>query len=219
MPFRLRQAGFTLLEILVVVMLIGLLTAVIASQGNWTLSEDGLDEEAARLYDTLELLNERSLFSGQLLALRLKSNGWVPLAYDRNERDFLPIDDASLKSRALAANLSLEWQVDSLEGDQVSLSDVAENLVKKDVMAAPEGLSDQADEDGSETRSEDERDDPLPQVFFFPSGEVTPVTLSMLSNDDLDRFQRWQISALGQVSDPDNTDQEDNEGSVFEEAR
>ena len=48
MPFRLRQAGFTLLEILVVVMLIGLLTAVIASQGNWTLSEDGLDEEAAR---------------------------------------------------------------------------------------------------------------------------------------------------------------------------
>ncbi|WP_290525133.1 prepilin-type N-terminal cleavage/methylation domain-containing protein [Alcanivorax sp.] len=219
MPFRLRQAGFTLLEILVVVMLIGLLTAVIASQGNWTLSEDGLDEEAARLYDTLELLNERSLFSGQLLALRLKSNGWVPLAYDRNERDFLPIDDASLKSRALAANLSLEWQVDSLEGDQVSLSDVAENLVKKDVMAAPEGLSDQADEDGSETRSEDERDDPLPQVFFFPSGEVTPVTLSMLSNDDLDRFQRWQISALGQVSDPDNADQEDNEGSVFEEAR
>ncbi len=219
MPFRLRQAGFTLLEILVVVMLIGLLTAVIASQGNWTLSEDGLDEEAARLYDTLELLNERSLFSGQLLALRLKSNGWVPLAYDRNERDFLPIDDASLKSRALAANLSLEWQVDSLEGDQVSLSDVAENLVKKDVMAAPEGLSDQADEDGSETRSEDERDDPLPQVFFFPSGEVTPVTLSMLSNDDLDRFQRWQISALGQVSDPDNADQEDNEGRVFEEAR
>ncbi|MED5238337.1 MAG: prepilin-type N-terminal cleavage/methylation domain-containing protein [Pseudomonadota bacterium] len=219
MPFRLRQAGFTLLEILVVVMLIGLLTAVIASQGNWTLSEDGLDEEAARLYDTLELLSERSLFSGQLLALRLKSNGWVPLAYDRNERDFLPIDDASLKSRALAANLSLEWQVDSLEGDQVSLSDVAENLVKKDVMAAPEGLSDQADEDGSETRSEDERDDPLPQVFFFPSGEVTPVTLSMLSNDDLDRFQRWQISALGQVSDPDNADQEDNEGSVFEEAR
>ena len=219
MPFRLRQAGFTLLEILVVVMLIGLLTAVIASQGNWTLSEDGLDEEAARLYDTLELLNERSLFSGQLLALRLKSNGWVPLAYDRNERDFLPIDDASLKSRALAANLSLEWQVDSLEDDQVSLSDVAENLVKKDVMAAPEGLSDQADEDGSETRSEDDRDKPLPQVFFFPSGEVTPVTLSMLSNDDLDRFQRWQISALGQVSDPDNADQEDNEGSVFEEAR
>ena len=81
------------------------------------------------------------------------------------------------------------------------------------------GEEDQADEDGSETRSEDERDDPLPQVFFFHSGEVTPVTLSMLSNDDLDRFQRWQISALGQVSDPDNADQEDNEGSVFEEAR
>lgn len=66
------QAGFTLLEIMVVVMLMGLLTAVLVSQGNWTSDDRQLEEEAARLEDTLALLNERSLFSGQLLALRLK---------------------------------------------------------------------------------------------------------------------------------------------------
>jgi len=74
------QAGFTLLEIMVVVMLMGLLTAVLVSQGNWTSDDRQLEEEAARLEDTLALLNERSLFSGQLLALRLQTTGWTPLA-------------------------------------------------------------------------------------------------------------------------------------------
>ncbi len=227
MPSRARQSGFTLLEILVVVMLVGLLTAVIAGQGNWTLSEDGLDEESARLRDTLELLNERSLFSGQLLALRLRGDGWVPLAYDRNEQEFLPLNDTSLKARQLAANLSLEWQVDALEDDQVSLSDVAENLVKDDMMATPEGLSTQS-EDEREGEEDEERapeqsrkeDKELPQVFFFPSGEVTPVTVSLLSNDDLDQFRRWQVSALGQVINPDALEEEEEEqGTIFEEER
>lgn len=224
MPAPARQSGFTLLEILVVVMLVGLLTAVIAGQGNWTLSEDGLDEEASRLQDTLELLNERSLFSGQLLALKLRADGWTPLAYDRNERDFLPIDDTTLKSRTLAPSLTLEWQVDALEDDEVSLSDVAENLVKEDMMATPDDLSDQAETGEGELRSDNKsdprRDKELPQVFFFPSGEVTPVTISVLSDEELEKFRRWQISALGQVTDPDAVqDEEEDDEDPFGEER
>lgn len=224
MPAPARQSGFTLLEILVVVMLVGLLTAVIAGQGNWTLSEDGLDEEASRLQDTLELLNERSLFSGQLLALKLRADGWTPLAYDRNERDFLPIDDTTLKSRTLAPSLTLEWQVDALEDDEVSLSDVAENLVKEDIMATPDDLSDQAETGEGELRSDNKsdprRDKELPQVFFFPSGEVTPVTISVLSDEELEKFRRWQISALGQVTDPDAVqDEEEDDEDPFGEER
>lgn len=224
MPAPARQSGFTLLEILVVVMLVGLLTAVIAGQGNWTLSEDGLDEEASRLQDTLELLNERSLFSGQLLALKLRADGWTPLAYDRNERDFLPIDDTTLKSRTLAPSLTLEWQVDALEDDEVSLSDVAENLVKEDMMATPDDLSDQAETEEGELRSDNKsdsrRDKELPQVFFFPSGEVTPVTISVLSDEELEKFRRWQISALGQVTDPDAVqDEEEDDEDPFGEER
>lgn len=224
MPAPARQSGFTLLEILVVVMLVGLLTAVIAGQGNWTLSEEGLDEEASRLQDTLELLNERSLFSGQLLALKLRADGWTPLAYDRNERDFLPIDDTTLKSRTLAPSLTLEWQVDALEDDEVSLSDVAENLVKEDMMATPDDLSDQAETGEGELRSDNKsdsrRDKELPQVFFFPSGEVTPVTISVLSDEELEKFRRWQISALGQVTDPDAVqDEEEDDEDPFGEER
>ena len=191
-----RQAGFTLLEILVVVMLVGLLTAVIASQGNWTLSDDGIQEDADRLRDTLELLNERSLFSGQLVALKMTAEGWTPLEYDRDESDFVPIQDSSLRPRTLSPGLSLEWQVDSLEDEEISLADVAENLVKQDIMAS-------ADEGSEDKEKQPRADKEPPQAFFFPSGEATPLTVTILSDQEPDVYRRWQITALGLVLDPD----------------
>jgi general secretion pathway protein H len=201
------QAGFTLLEIMLVVMLMGLLTAVLVSQGNWTSDDRQLEEEAARLEDTLALLNERSLFSGQLLALRLQTTGWTPLAYDRIEGDFLPVDDTALKAHRLPPSLELVWELDDLGEDQARLSDVAETLVQDDVMAGTgEGLL-----DGEEGDESDQDDEVFPQVFFFPSGEVSPLTLTLRAYDDVEAEQRLRVSALGQFSDPDAENDEENE--------
>lgn len=201
------QAGFTLLEIMVVVMLMGLLTAVLVSQGNWTSDDRQLEEEAARLEDTLALLNERSLFSGQLLALRLQTTGWTPLAYDRIEGDFLPVDDTALKAHRLPPSLELVWELDDLGEDQARLSDVAETLVQDDVMAGTgEGLL-----DGEEGDESDQDDEVFPQVIFFPSGEVSPLTLTLRAYDDVEAEQRLRVSALGQFSDPDAENDEENE--------
>ena len=201
------QAGFTLLEIMVVVMLMGLLTAVLVSQGNWTSDDRQLEEEAARLEDTLALLNERSLFSGQLLALRLQTTGWTPLAYDRIEGDFLPVDDTALKAHRLPPSLELVWELDDLGEDQARLSDVAETLVQDDVMAGTgEGLL-----DGEEGDESDQDDEVFPQVFFFPSGEVSPLTVTLRAYDDVEAEQRLRVSALGQFSDPDAGDVEEGE--------
>ena len=98
---RTLQSGFTLLEIMVVVGLIALLSAVVVSQGNWTSDDRQLEQESARLKDTLSLLNERSLFSGQLLALRLRHDGWEPRAYDIAAADFMPIEDHARQPRPI----------------------------------------------------------------------------------------------------------------------
>lgn len=218
---RTLQAGFTLLEIMVVIALIALLSAVVVSQGNWTSDDRQLEQESARLKDTLALLNERSLFSGQLLALRLRHDGWEPLAYDIAAADFLPIEDTALKPRQIPPALELVWQLDELaDEEQASLSQVAETLVKKDTsLDLGEGLTgeDNEGEARSEQQREENRNDKededkvFPQIFFFPSGEVSPITLSMQSLDDLEYVQRWQISALGQISDPDLEQEEDDE--------
>ena len=211
------QSGFTLLEIMVVVGLIALLSAVVVSQGNWTSDDRQLEQESARLKDTLALLNERSLFSGQLLALRLRHDGWEPLAYDIAAADFLPIEDTALKPRQIPPALELVWQLDELaDEEQASLSQVAETLVKKDTSldlgedTVGEGDEEEARQQDSNRESDEEDEKAFPQIFFFPSGEVSPVTLAMQSQDDLEQMQRWQISALGQIKDPDR-EQDDGE--------
>jgi len=207
---RTLQSGFTLLEIMVVVGLIAFLSTVVVSQGNWTSDDRQLEQESARLKDTLALLNERSLFSGQLLALRLRHDGWEPLAYDIAAADFLPIEDTALKPRQIPPALELVWQLDELaDEEQASLSQVAETLVKKDISldlgedTVGEGDEEEARQQDSNRESDEEDEKAFPQIFFFPSGEVSPVTLAMQSQDDLEQVQRWQISALGQIKDPD----------------
>ncbi|PHR68005.1 type II secretion system minor pseudopilin GspH [Alcanivorax sp.] len=217
---RTLQSGFTLLEIMVVVGLIALLSAVVVSQGNWASDDRQLEQESARLKDTLSLLNERSLFSGQLLALRLRHDGWEPLAYDIAAADFLPIEDTALKPRQIPPALELVWQLDELaDEEQASLSQVAETLVKKDTSldlgedTVGEGGEAEARQRDSNNESGEEGEDEkaFPQIFFFPSGEVSPVTLAMQSQDDLDQVQRWQISALGQITDPDREQDDDDQ--------
>src|SRR5699024_10563440 len=57
--------------------------------------------------------------------------------------------------------------------------------------------------DGRPSDDEDDQDDtPLPQVYFFPSGESTPVTFTLRSRDDFDLLVKRQLTALGRVRDP-----------------
>jgi general secretion pathway protein H len=84
---------------------------------------------------------------------------------------------------------------------------VAETLVQDDVMAGTgEGLL-----DGEEGDESDQDDEVFPQVFFFPSGEVSPLTLTLRAYDDVEAEQRLRVSALGQFSDPDAENDEENE--------
>jgi general secretion pathway protein H len=123
------------------------------------------------------------------------------------EGDFLPVDDTALKAHRLPPSLELVWELDDLGEDQARLSDVAETLVQDDVMAGTgEGLL-----DGEEGDESDQDDEVFPQVFFFPSGEVSPLTLTLRAYDDVEAEQRLRVSALGQFSDPDAENDEENE--------
>lgn len=214
-----RQRGFTLMEIMVVVALVALMSAVVISQGSWVSDDNQLDQEVARLQDTLELMNESSLFSGQLMALRLRHNGWTPLAYDREEQQFMPVNRPGVERRDLPASLELVWQLDNSDNldqrgeKQLSLKDVAEKLVEDDPMGEAGGaLLDKTSQKESDSESDQEDDKPFPQVFFFPSGETSPVTLTLRSREDLEMEIRRRLTSLGQVSDPDDDNPDHREG-------
>lgn len=207
------QRGFTLLEILVVVGLIAMLSLAVLVVPVWMDDERQLDDEMARFADVLTLLNEQSLFGGRLMALRLTDQSWTPLVYDVGERRFVPAQGNGLQARRLPESLELTWQLDDLpreDEEQLGLDQVAERLVSDDPFGDDRGLlSDERDErrDGKED-DEDQDEDSLPQVFFFPSGETTPITFTIRSRGDIDLESRRALSALGRVRDPEKEQEE-----------
>lgn len=81
-----HQAGFTLLEVLLVAMLMGLVaTAVTLSMGG-ARGDRELDKQARRFMATLQQAQEYSVMDGRLLGLRVEENGWQFMSRDPKDR-------------------------------------------------------------------------------------------------------------------------------------
>ena len=115
LPGLSRMAGFTLLEVLVVIAIIGILLtiATLSVEQN---SRNVLQQEAERLQGLLQLAADEAILSGRELALqidpdrylfmRLEGENWKPLEADR-----------ILRERQLPVNIHLELQVEGVAVD------------------------------------------------------------------------------------------------------
>lgn len=153
-----RGRGFTLLELLVVVLLIGLLTsfAMLGIQGS---SPRELQrDEARRLLARMDLAREEAVLRAASLGIRFTDEGYR----------FLELRDQ-------------QWRV--LRGDRIfsphELPDgmrVAVDIDGLEVELAGErgqGADDGPGLDGG-AGSDEEEERPRPQVFFLPGGEIVP---------------------------------------------
>ena len=184
-----RSLGFTLLEVLVVVTLLALLASmVVPMMGRNTETED-LDFQAKHLKDVIQQLAENSMFRGELMALRLDENRYQPQRYNVDEQVFEPIAGNELFAEfELPANYLLEWTLaEQDDPGQSSLNQVAANLVA--------------------TENNVDKDD-LPQLYFFPSGEATPVTLILRDAEKSDEL-KLELDAVGRVEIPTDEDELD----------
>ncbi|WP_417317570.1 type II secretion system minor pseudopilin GspH [Emcibacter sp.] len=83
-----RQAGFTLVELMVVIVIIGLISAVVVLNMPSPVSE--LEEESERLAARLRLAAEESILTGQVTGVRITSRGYEFLTYHRGR--WVPLD-------------------------------------------------------------------------------------------------------------------------------
>lgn len=148
----LRSRGFTLVEILVVVVIMAVVISLAVLSIGVTGRDAQLDEESRRIEGLLGLLHERAVLEGRDFGLRIEPTGYEFLVYvpdhDRWER---MSQEQQFRHRQLPKGVSFQLQLDS---QTVVLKQVDQNL-KTDEL-------------------------PNPQIAVAASGEGTPFHLTLI---------------------------------------
>ncbi|WP_288728386.1 GspH family T2SS minor pseudopilin variant ExeH [uncultured Aeromonas sp.] len=159
-----RQAGFTLLEVLLVAMLMGLVaTAVTLSMGG-AKGDREIDKQARRLMATLQLAQEYAVMDGRLVGIRIEDNSWQFMQRQARDRKWLALaDDKQLGPVQLPDEMTLTLELEGF------------------------GWQPDPDEEREKKRDAKER---TPQLLIFPGGELTPFTLTFSQQGDDARYTR-----------------------------
>lgn len=197
--------GFSLLEIMVVAALIALLAAVAVPMLSGGGGASALQRQAERLSALLEQLNEQSLFVGELLAARLEPGGVRPLRFSHEESAFVAMKGRAggLSSLELPRGIRLEWKLEQAERRGANLRDaLGTQLASNEDGTGISRNSENREKNGTRSEQESASGEKLPQVFFFPSGEVTPLTLWLRTTGAESTRIELELNSLGRVTRP-----------------
>ncbi|MGD2055027.1 MAG: type II secretion system minor pseudopilin GspH [Gammaproteobacteria bacterium] len=142
----LTERGFSLLELLVVIVIIAILFTFTTLAIRGTSPEELIQTEAQRLDRLIQLALEEAILRGTEYGLEFKPDSYRFLLFIENTWQPLE-DDKLLRQRQLPESMEFELEIEQIDV-----------LVEK-----------QSDD----SESEDE-DRPDPQVFILSSGEITP---------------------------------------------
>lgn len=157
--------GFTLIEILVVLVIVGIIMAVAFLSFGILGDERGLDREARRMAALIELVTDEATIQGRDFGIEVMRGGYRFVENDPLLEQWFEItDDDYLRSRELEENTEFELFIE-----------------ERKVLLHTEAQETERDEDDS---ARDLTDDYLPHILILSSGEVTPFELRLLRLPD-----------------------------------
>ena len=146
-----RAHGFTLLELMIVIVIVAILFSFATLTIRTSSPEELIKEEAHRLDRLIQLVLEEAVLKNTEYGLEFKANSYRFLSY--NEGQWQAISgDKLLRERELPEEMEIEL---AIEQTDIIIGDTA----------------DSTDEDSN---NEDEEKKAKPQVFLLSSEEITP---------------------------------------------
>ena len=147
-----RNKGFTLVEILVVVVIMAVVIALAVLSIGVTGRDAQLDEESRRIEGLVDILHERALLEGRDFGLRIVPTGYEFAVFETGRDRWLTLnDEQEFRHRNLPKGVTFKLQLDSVD---VVLKPVEQGM-----------LNDQPP--------------PPPQVAIAASGDGTPFRLTL----------------------------------------
>jgi general secretion pathway protein H len=166
-----RSKGFTLVEILVVIVIMAVVISITVLSVSTTGRDSQLDEESRRIEGLVGLLHERALLEGRDFGLRIEPAAYEFVVYDpRRDRWMMLDQEREFRHRDLPKGITFQLQLDS---QTVVIKAIDRNLSSGDL--------------------------PNPQVAIAASGEGTPFRLT-LQRDATQAKASVDGDALGKVS-------------------
>jgi general secretion pathway protein H len=148
--------GFTLIEILVVVVIMAIVISLALLSIGVTGRDTQIDEESQRIAGLLDMLHERAVIEGHDFGLRLEPAAYEFLTYDTTRGQWITFDqEREFRHRNLPPGLAFQLELDSR---QVVLQPIDPNL-------------------SSDTAP------PPPQLAIAASGDSTPFRITLVRDE------------------------------------
>lgn len=161
------SCGFTLIEILVVVVIVGIVSSIVLLSMGTLRDDRGLQQEAYRMASLIELAADEAELQGRDFGIEILRRGYRFVEYDPyTDRWVNIVGDEVLRQRSLPEDFEFDLFV---EDRRITLADQAAEI--------------QADDD------DDERDRANAQVYaphalLLSSGDLSPIKLTLLRLSD-----------------------------------
>ncbi|MDO7083599.1 type II secretion system minor pseudopilin GspH [Pseudocolwellia sp. AS88] len=176
--------GFTLIEVMVVVVLIGLMASAVQFTFNGNDPDKVLDKESQRFSAIFNTAAEYSMLNNIELGLMVEDNTYQFLAFD-GEAWVRTSDTPFLAPYTLPETVAIVLTLDDLPLDEPPLINVLHE----------ENEASELEFSGSEL---DEEEKLIPQVYILSGGDLTPFTLRFQLTDrfDADSYISYVVSGL-----------------------
>jgi len=162
-----RQLGFTLIEIMVVMVILGFATSMAVMSFGTGKQERELQNEVNRLHAVLRLAAEEAIFTNEEIGVVIEEDHYEFLISDENRTWGSIENNTSLRRYPLPEWLSLDFQREGEKRELVKRAQVEEF-------------------DGESNILDNEKVGKKPSIILFSSGEVTGFLIGMQIKDDAD---------------------------------
>ena len=218
-----RHQGFTIIEIMVVITIIGIMTGLIAVSMTTTDPQKQLNREALRFKALIQMAQEEALFSQEEIGVIVNEQGYkfarwsVVQPVSGLESGDDEGDPATTPVNPLVDNNTIPptWNLMAEEKEfrAYELSEEFEIILEVD----QEQINLNAGEDPQRQRAkraedilEEEEEELEPNIFILSSGEISPFVMEMYVKDNSDVMAKISANEAGKVwiGDEDEEDED-----------